>query len=177
MFAGFLKESRCTAACCLKNFKAQAHRQVPKQEGHAISLGRSWLCFYLTAVPHVASATGAGVPPLYPRRDRPGETSGRSASEERGPLSPRSETARSFMASVSGYVSSTEGAGGAKMRRPGWWRGPAVTSWTQYRIERDKLPPGCSPLLVIHPRTEVAFYCRLLWCHHASILGQLHLDG
>ena len=37
---------------------------------------------------------------------------------------------------------------GVQMRRPGWWRGPAVTSWAQYRIQREKLPSGCSPLLV-----------------------------
>ena len=35
-----------------------------------------------------------------------------------------------------------------QMRRHGWWRGPAVTSWAQYRIDREKLPSGCSPLLV-----------------------------
>ena len=35
-----------------------------------------------------------------------------------------------------------------QMRRPGWWRGPAVTSWAQYSIDREKLPGGCSPLLV-----------------------------
>ena len=35
-----------------------------------------------------------------------------------------------------------------QMRRPGWWRGPAVTSWAQYRILRERLPSGCSPLLV-----------------------------
>ena len=35
-----------------------------------------------------------------------------------------------------------------QMRRPGWWRGPAVTSWAQYNIDREKLPGGCSPLLV-----------------------------
>ena len=37
---------------------------------------------------------------------------------------------------------------GMQMRRPGWWRGPAVTSWAQYRVDREKLPSGCSPLLV-----------------------------
>ena len=35
-----------------------------------------------------------------------------------------------------------------QMRRHGWWRGPAVTSWAQYRIVAEKLPSGCSPLLV-----------------------------
>ena len=35
-----------------------------------------------------------------------------------------------------------------QMRRHGWWRGPAVTSWAQYRIDAEKLPGGCSPLLV-----------------------------
>lgn len=88
--------------------------------------------------------SGRAPPPASPRH---GRASG-DAEAGRGGMSPRSDAARSFMASVSGYVSSTEGAGGAKMRRPGWWRGPAVTSWTQYRIERSRLPPGCSPLLV-----------------------------
>ena len=37
---------------------------------------------------------------------------------------------------------------GMQLRRPGWWRGPAVTSWAQYRVDREKLPSGCSPLLV-----------------------------
>lgn len=81
------------------------------------------------------------LPPASPRRDRASP----EAEADRA-MSPRSE-ARRFMASVSGYVSSTEGAGGAKMRRPGWWRGPAVTSWTQYRIERSRLPASCSPIL------------------------------
>ena len=35
-----------------------------------------------------------------------------------------------------------------QMRRHGWWRGPAVTSWAQYRIDAEKLLGGCSPLLV-----------------------------
>jgi hypothetical protein len=108
---------------------------------------------------HTTQGAAARKVPLLlppPRSCTPGET---SAGFDDRPTSPRSE-ARGFMASVSGYVSSTEGAGGAKMRRPGWWRGPAVTSWTQYRIERDKLPPGCSPLLV--QTTFVSLPCTLI---------------
>ena len=88
------------------------------------------------------------LPPLLrgPPSDQPSGQPPTPVSPGRG-MSPRSD-ARGFMASVSGFVSSTEGAGGAKMRRHGWWRGPAVTSWTQYRLERSRLPPGCSPLLV-----------------------------
>ncbi|CAL8462241.1 g1772 [Coccomyxa elongata] len=92
----------------------------------------------------IEEPSGRAPPPASPRRGR----APADAEAGRGRMSPRSDAARSFMASVSGYVSSTEGAGGAKMRRPGWWRGPAVTSWMQYRIERSRLPPGCSPLLV-----------------------------
>lgn len=107
----------------------------------------------------VASPRRPRLPPLLwgPSSDQPSGQPPPSASPGRGRgpadaeggrgMSPRSD-ARSFMASVSGFVSSTEGAGGAKMRRPGWWRGPAVTSWTQYRLERSRLPLGCSPILV-----------------------------
>ena len=114
-----------------------------------------------TSAQHLTESAGTPrrprLPPLLwgPSSDQPSGQPPASPGHSRGPadaegargMSPRSD-ARSFMASVSGFVSSTEGAGGAKMRRPGWWRGPAVTSWTQYRLERSRLPPGCSPILV-----------------------------